>query len=110
IVPAARAAAAAVEHLQLAAIALQHHLGRIALLPRLVLPLPRLQLPLDIDLGALLQLLLRHLREVLVEDDDGMPLRLLLALAGVLVAPALRRSDPKIDDRIAGREPLDIGI
>src|SRR5688572_13342852 len=42
--------AAAVEDRQFAAEALQHHLGRVFLLARLVGPFARLQLALDVDL------------------------------------------------------------
>src|SRR6266568_1221578 len=88
--------AAAVEHGQLTAEALEHHLGRVFLDPRLVGPFARLQCALDIDLRALLEILLRYVDEVLIEDDDPVPLRTLLALAGILVAPALRGGERQI--------------
>ena len=101
---------AGVEHLQLAAEFLQHDLRRVAVVAGLVLPFAGLQLALDIDLRALLQVLLGDLGEVVVEDHDAMPLGLFLALAGILVAPAFRGGDPQIDDRIAGVQPPDFGI
>src|SRR5271168_3361605 len=101
------AAAAGVEQLQFAAEALQHDLGRVAVGARLVLPLAGLELALDIDLGALLAVLLRHLAEVLVEDHDVVPLGLFLALARGLVAPGLRGRDREVHHLIAGIEPTD---
>src|SRR5262249_43304300 len=73
---AARIAAAGIEHGEFAAETLQHDFGRVFLLAGLVGPLPRLQLPLDIDLRSLVQVLLRNLDEPLVEDHDAVPLRL----------------------------------
>ena len=108
--PAFAALAPSIEHLQLAAELLQHHLRRVPVLAALVLPFPRLQLALDIDLHALLQVLLGHLGEVVVEDDDVVPLGLFLAVARILVAPALRGGDAQIDDRIAGVQPAHLGI
>src|SRR4029078_4273742 len=53
----------------------------------------------EINLGALLQILLGDLAEPLAEDHDAMPLGLFLALAGVLVAPGFRRRHAQICDR-----------
>src|SRR6516162_5459005 len=47
-----------VEHGKLGVEVLQHHLGGVLVLARLVLPFARLQLALEIDLRALLQILL----------------------------------------------------
>src|ERR687893_139421 len=99
------ATAAAVEDRQLAAEALQHHLGAVLLLPLLVGPLARLQLALDIHLRALLQVMLGHPRQVLVEDHHRVPLGLLLALPRRLVLPRLRRGDPQVHHRLARVEP-----
>src|SRR6516225_4214345 len=107
---AAPAAALAVEHGEFAAEALEHDLRRIALLPRLVGPFAGLQRALDIDLAALLQELLRHLRQPLVEDHDAVPFGLLAALAAVLVAPALRGGEGEIDDLQAVLGAADFGI
>src|ERR1700749_2122151 len=52
---AAAFTAAAIQHGQLAAEILQHHLGGVFLLPVLVRPFAGLKLALDIDLGAFLQ-------------------------------------------------------
>jgi len=84
------AAAATVEHGQLAAEALQHDLRAVAVLAVLVGPLPGLKLALDIDLGALAQVLLGDLRQALVEDHHAVPLGALAPLAGIAVAPGLR--------------------
>src|SRR5436190_22726950 len=82
-------AAAGVEHGEHAVEALQHDLGGVAILAVLALPLARLQRALDVQLGALFHVLLHDAAEALIEDDDRVPLGLLLALARGLVAPAL---------------------
>src|SRR5262245_21586635 len=106
----AAATAAAVEHGQRRVEALQHHLGRVALDVVLVGPLAGLQLALEIDLGALLQILLGHPAETLAEDHDAVPLGLFLALAGVLVAPVLRGRDAQVDDRPAVLGPAHLRV
>src|SRR5690349_19562472 len=58
---ATTAASAAVEHGQNRIEALQHGLGRIAILARLVLPFARLQLAFDVNLGAFFEVLLGDL-------------------------------------------------
>src|SRR6185437_11846566 len=70
VAAAAVAAAAAIEHGELAAVTLQHDLRRVALLPRIVGPFACLERALEIDLGALLQVLLDDLHELVVEDHD----------------------------------------
>src|SRR4051812_32777181 len=75
------AAAAAIQHRQLAAEILQHHFGRVFLGAVLVRPFAGLQLALNINLGALLQILLGHISEVFVEDHHPVPLGLFLLLA-----------------------------
>src|SRR5262249_45343664 len=57
-----------VQHGQDAVEVLQHHLGGVAVLAVLPLPLARLQLALDVDLGALLQVLLGDPAQALVEN------------------------------------------
>src|SRR5438132_917417 len=57
-------------------------------------------LPLEVHLAALAQVVLRHLRQILVEDRDAVPLGALLAVA-VPVLPALRSRHPQIDHFIA---------
>src|ERR1700751_1575625 len=59
-----------IQHRQLAAEAVQHDLGRVALLAALIGPFAGLQCALEIDLRALLQVLLGDLGEPLVEDHD----------------------------------------
>jgi len=80
---------------------LQNHLGRIAILPVFVLPFACLQSAFEINLRALFQVLLGDLREPFTENDDPMPFGLLASLAGVFVAPGLRRCHPQIDDGTA---------
>src|SRR5690606_17784002 len=65
------------------------------------LPFAGLQRALDIDLGALLQILLGHLAETFVEDHHAVPLGLFLALAAALVAPGLGGRDIQVGDRPA---------
>src|SRR5208282_3531742 len=84
--------------------------GRVAVIAALVLPLARLQLALEIDLRALLAILLGDLAEVLVEDHDVVPLGLLLALARGLVAPGLGGGGREAYNLIAGIEPPDVGV
>src|SRR6266404_1956554 len=96
---AAPTTAAAIEHGQVRVEPLQHHLGRVLLDAGLVGPFARLQLSLDVNLGALLEVLLGHLAEPFIEDDHAVPLGLFLALAGRLVAPAFGGRDAQIGDR-----------
>src|SRR5229473_1056352 len=86
----------AVEHGELRVEALQHHLGRIAVLALLVLPFAGLQLALEIDLGALLQILLGDPAKPLVEDHHPVPFGPLPAFAGGLVAPAVGRRHAQV--------------
>src|SRR5829696_1462526 len=69
IVPA-RAALAAIEDREVAPEALDHDLGRVLLLAGLIRPFAGLKLALDVNLRALLQVLLGDPGEVLVEDHD----------------------------------------
>src|SRR5206468_6661334 len=88
-------AAAAVEEDELAAESLEDDLGRIAVGAGLVLPLAGLNLPLEIDLRALAQIGFGDSAEILVEDDDAVPLGPLLAIA-VLVLPAFGGGDAHV--------------
>src|SRR4029077_1553601 len=87
---AGASASATVGHGEVAPETLQHHLGGVFLGARIVRPFAGLERALDIELRALLHVFLDHIDQALVEDDDAVPLRALLALAGALVAPALR--------------------
>src|SRR5262249_41607387 len=89
---------------------LQHHLGGVLVLARLILPFARLQLALEIDLRALLQILLGDPAKPLVEDHHAMPFGLLAALAGCLVAPGIRGGHAQIGDRPAVLRAPDLGI
>src|SRR5476651_1429819 len=97
----AGAAAAGIEHGELRIEALQHHFGRVTVVTVLVLPFARLQRAFQINLRALLEILLDDLAQALVEDHYPMPLGFFLALAGGLVAPAFRGGHPQIRDRTA---------
>src|SRR5713226_2360056 len=104
------AAAAAIEHGQRGVEALQHHFGRIFLDAGLVGPFARLQRAFDVNLGALLQILLDDLAKRFGEDHDPMPLGLFLALAGRLVAPGFRGRHAQIGNRPPILGPPDFGI
>src|SRR5207302_2823751 len=58
-----------------------------------------LQLALDVNFGALLEILFGDLAEPFIEDDHAVPLGLFLALAGRLVAPAFGGRDTEIGNR-----------
>jgi hypothetical protein len=64
-------------------------------------PFACLQSAFQVNLRALLEVLLDDLAEALVEDHDAVPLGFFLALAGGLVAPAFRGGHPQIRDRAA---------
>src|SRR3546814_13356975 len=76
-------------------------LGRIAVLPVLVLPFAGLELAFDIDLAALAQIAFGHIGKTFAEDRDRMPFGLFLALAGVAVLPRFGRGDAPIDNLAA---------
>src|SRR6185369_16642974 len=95
----AAATAAALEHGQGRVKTLQHDFGRVFLDAALVGPFARLQRAFDVNLGALLQILLDNLAQRFGEDHDPVPLGLFLALTGALVAPGFRRGDAQISDR-----------
>src|SRR5690606_11025570 len=95
---ATAATAAAAQHLHFAG----HHLGGVAIIALLVLPLARLQATLDVDLRTLAQVFGRDLAEA-VPHDHGVPLGLLLLFAGGLVRPALAGGDADVGDGGAAR-------
>src|SRR5262245_55001790 len=99
-----------VEHLELRIEALQHHLGRVAVLPVLVLPLPGLQRALKVHLRALLEVLLDNIAEALVEDHHAVPLGLFAPLASRLVAPGFAGGNAQIGDRPAVLGAADLRI
>src|ERR1700760_3208896 len=68
---AAATAGATIEHGEVRIESLQHHLGRIFFGAALVGPFAGLQLAFNVNLGALLQILLGNLAEPFVEDDDA---------------------------------------
>src|ERR1019366_5714224 len=106
----AATAAAGIEHGELRIEALQHHFGRVAVVAVLVLPFARLQRAFQVNLRALLEVLLDDLAQAFVEDHHPMPLGFFLALAGGLVAPAFRGGDPQIRDRTAVLGAATFGI
>src|SRR5262245_62646136 len=99
-----------VEHGELRIEVLQHHLGGVLVLARLILPFARLQLALKIDLRALLQILLGDPAKPLVEDHHAVPFGFLAALAGCLVAPGIRGGHAQIGDRPTVLRAPDLGI
>lgn len=109
-VAATTAFAAAVQHGQFAAKALQHHLRRVALLTVVALPLAGLQGPFNVDLGALAQEPLGDIGEPLVEDDHTMPFRAFALFARCPVAPSLGRRQRQVDHlrSVLGRPHLRI--
>src|SRR3712207_2982233 len=70
----------------------------------------RSQLALQVHLRALLQVLLSHAGQVLVEDHHRVPLGLLLALARGLVLPGLGRGNPQVHHRIAAAQPTNLRV
>src|SRR5690606_36256978 len=83
----AAAFAAGVEHGQRRVEVTQDDFGRVFVVAVLVLPLPRFELAFDVNFRALLQILLDDPHQAFAEHHDAVPLGLLLALAGSLVAP-----------------------
>src|SRR5580700_605848 len=77
--------AGAIEQGQFAAKVLQHDFGGIAVLTGLILPFARLQRALDVNLRALLEILLGDPAQVFIEDNDAMPFGFFAPLAGTLV-------------------------
>ena len=73
-------------------------------------PFAGLQRALDVNLGALLEILLDDLAQRLGEDHHPMPLGLFLALAGRLVAPGIGRRHAQIGNRPPILRPPDLGI
>src|SRR5882757_2354524 len=108
--PGARGSAAArpappPEHLQLVA----DDLGRVALVPLLVLPLTRAQASLDVHLRALAQVLAVDFCQA-PEERDAVPFGPLLLLTGLLVAPALAGGDAQVGHGRAGGHGAGLGI
>src|SRR2546421_2029977 len=93
------------EHLQVIA----DDLGRVALVPLLVLPLARAQASLDVDLPALAQVLAGDFRQA-PEERHAVPFGPLLLLTALLVAPALTRGDAQIGHGRAGGHGAGLGI
>src|SRR5690606_15859730 len=112
VISAARgsaAVAASAQHGQFATELLQHDLGGV-FLDAVLLVLAGLQRALDVHGRALLEVVLGDLDDVLVEDHHPVPLGLLLALAGGLVAPLLRSGQRQVGDAFAGVEGADLRV
>src|SRR5690606_11420053 len=92
------------EHLHLARL----DLGGVAGLTLLVLPLPRLERPLDVDLPALLEVLRADLGEA-VPRDHAVPLRLLDEVA-VAVLVGLVRGDVEVAHGRAAAGVAQLGV
>src|SRR5262245_1405848 len=90
----ARALAAPTQHLHVA----RDDLGRVALLPLLVLPLTRADAALDVHLPALGQVLAADLR-LLPPHDHAVPLGGFLLLAA-FVGPLLGGGEAQVGDRL----------
>ena len=88
---------------------MQYNLGRILFNARLIGPLARLQRAFDVELGALLNVLLDDLAQRLGEDDDAVPLGLFFLFARRLVAPGFRRRDAQVGDRPSVLRAADLG-
>ena len=86
-----------------------HDLGGVAILTVLILPFTRLDLALEIGLGAFLEVLGSDLGQ-LAEHDDAVPFRAFLHFAGILVLPGFVGGDIDVDDRAAARGVLDFRI
>src|SRR5712671_4072201 len=93
------------EHLQVVA----DDLGRVALVPLLVLPLTRAQASLDVHLRALAQVLAGDFCQA-PEERDAVPFGALLLLTGLLVAPALAGGDAQVGHGRAGGHGAGLGI
>ena len=107
-VPALRAIA--IEHEQRALVGLQDDLGGVLVLAGLVGPLACLQGALEVDLAALLQVLLDHAAKPVTEDRDAVPLGALLALVGAAVLPGLARGEGEARDLVAGLGVADLRV
>ena len=107
--PELAAALAPVQHGQLAVEPADHDLGRITLLAALIGPFAGLQRALDVDLGALFQILLGHVGDPVVEDHDAMPLGAFLPLPRLAVVPGLAGRQSEIDDLAAVLGIADFG-
>src|SRR6185436_13100103 len=98
------AAGARAEHLH----AISDDLGRITVVTFLVLPFARLQAALDINLGALLQVLAADFRQF-GERGNAVPFRALLLLAA-FVFPLVRGRDAEIAHRTSVWQKARFGI
>jgi len=84
-------------------------LGRVTRDTRLVLPLASAQAALNVDLRAFLQVLGGDFAQP-AEENHPVPLRALLLLAALLVAPAFAGGNAQIGDGGAGWHGAGLGI
>jgi len=110
VVSIAPAALTGGEVLDLSAECRNDNFGRIPIVAVIVLPLAGLKITLDVDLIALLDVLLDEASSGLVEDRNGVPFGLLLALTGAFVTPGLTGRDPKVHDLSAVVEAPALGV
>ncbi len=96
---------AAAQHLHVA----DTNLGRVPVVAVAVLPLPRLQLALDVDLGSLLQVFAGDLGQP-VEEHEPVPLGSFHVFTGLLVLPCVRRREAAVGDGAATRHVLGFGV
>ena len=106
VLPAARTAtlAAGIQHLHFVG----DDLGRIAL-NAILLPRASTQAAFDIDLRALLDILVDYLREA-IEEHHAVPFRLFLRLTGSLVFPSLTSGQCDIAHGAAARKVARLGV
>ena len=94
----AAAFAATIKHGQRRVEALKNDFRRVTIIAVLVLPFAGLQRAFDVELGALLDVLLNDLAKAFIEDDDRVPFGLFFALARIAVTPAFRRRNAQVGD------------
>src|SRR5690606_16075474 len=99
------AARAAAQHLHL----VRHDLGGVAVVARLVLPLSRPELALDIDLRTLPQVLRGNLGQ-LAEHRNAVPFRAFFLLARLLVFPGLVGRETQIGHGRAAWHVTRLGV
>src|SRR3954447_22953940 len=96
IIGAETATAAAIQHRKSGVETLQHDLGRVFVRAALVGPFAGLQLAFNINLGTLLQILLRNLAKPLIEDHHPVPFGFFFSFSGAFVAPRFGSRDAEV--------------
>src|SRR4051812_17121312 len=106
----ATATAAAIQHRKSGVETLQHDLGRVFVRAALVGPFAGLQLAFNINLGTLLQILLRNLAKPLIEDHHPVPFGFFFSFSGPFVAPGFGSRDAEVGNGPPVLRPPDFGI